>query len=156
MVGVPGVPDGAQESLDSRAAVAGFDNRAGGPGTRRSGMDHVASFLNGGNPARVHHESSGRDRPHQSVYCRDPRSPRAAGVADAVLVVVHTDPSRWRNEAPALSSPPKATDPSSRPGQRQPQPQRSQDGTGHRVEHVRAGQQFDADDRSADDTGQRP
>ena len=32
------------------------------------------------------------------------------------LSVVHTDPSRCRNEAPALSSPPKATDPSSRPG----------------------------------------
>ncbi len=32
------------------------------------------------------------------------------------LSVVHTDPSRCRNEAPALSSPPKATDPSSSPG----------------------------------------
>ena len=32
------------------------------------------------------------------------------------LSVVHTDPSRRRNEAPADSSPPKPTDPSSRPG----------------------------------------
>ena len=32
------------------------------------------------------------------------------------LSVVHTDPSRCRNDAPALSSPPKATEPSSRPG----------------------------------------
>ena len=32
------------------------------------------------------------------------------------LSVVHTDPSRCRNDAPALSSPPNATDPSSRPG----------------------------------------
>ena len=31
------------------------------------------------------------------------------------LSVVHTDPSRRRNEAPALSSPPKATEPSSSP-----------------------------------------
>ena len=32
------------------------------------------------------------------------------------LSVVQTEPSRCRNEAPALSSPPKATEPSSRPG----------------------------------------
>ena len=32
------------------------------------------------------------------------------------LSVVHTDPSCWRNEAPALSSPPNATEPSSSPG----------------------------------------
>jgi len=32
------------------------------------------------------------------------------------LSVVHTEPSRCRNDAPALSSPPKATDPSSSPG----------------------------------------
>jgi hypothetical protein len=32
------------------------------------------------------------------------------------LSVVHTDPSRCRNDAPALSSPPNATDPSSSPG----------------------------------------
>ena len=32
------------------------------------------------------------------------------------LSVVHTEPSRCRNDAPALSSPPKATEPSSRPG----------------------------------------
>ena len=32
------------------------------------------------------------------------------------LSVVHTDPSRRRNEAPADSSPPKPTEPSSRPG----------------------------------------
>ena len=32
------------------------------------------------------------------------------------LSVVQADPSRCRNDAPALSSPPKATDPSSSPG----------------------------------------
>ena len=32
------------------------------------------------------------------------------------LSVVHTEPSRCRNEAPALSSPPNPTDPSSSPG----------------------------------------
>ncbi|CAB4906462.1 unannotated protein [freshwater metagenome] len=32
------------------------------------------------------------------------------------LSVVHTEPSRRRNEAPALSSPPNATEPSIRPG----------------------------------------
>ena len=32
------------------------------------------------------------------------------------LSVVQTDPSRCRNDAPALSSPPNATDPSSSPG----------------------------------------
>ena len=32
------------------------------------------------------------------------------------LSVVHTEPSRRRNDAPADSSPPKPTEPSSRPG----------------------------------------
>ena len=32
------------------------------------------------------------------------------------LSVVHTEPSKRRNDAPADSSPPKAIDPSSRPG----------------------------------------
>ena len=32
------------------------------------------------------------------------------------LSVVQTEPSRCRNDAPALSSPPKATEPSSSPG----------------------------------------
>ena len=32
------------------------------------------------------------------------------------MSVVHTEPSRCRNDAPALSSPPKPTEPSSRPG----------------------------------------
>jgi hypothetical protein len=41
-------------------------------------------------------------------------------------------------------------------GRGQPAAERSQDGGDHQVEYTRAGQQFDADDRSGDDTGHCP
>jgi hypothetical protein len=43
-----------------------------------------------------------------------------------------------------------------RPGRGEPAAERNQDGGDHKVEYTRAGQQFDADDRSGDDTRRRP
>ena len=42
------------------------------------------------------------------------------------------------------------------PGRGEPAAERNQDGGDRQVEYTRAGQQFDADDRSGDDTGHRP
>ena len=42
------------------------------------------------------------------------------------------------------------------PGRGEPAAERNQDGGDHQVEYPRAGQQFDADDRSGDDTGTVP